>query len=316
MATSVMAMGLFDSPWDLGVAGGFSSPASAELMAQADVVLVAGMSLNNFQMRGGELLAGAERIIQLDLTDRPRQPQVTDVLVTDAAAGAAALLERISPATGTTWRERVPQTASALRRGQQLPEHASDGRLDPRALVCRLDELLPQQRTVVQDGGHFVGWFPRFTTVPDPGAMILVGTAFQTIGQGFPSGVGAAAARPEALTVMVSGDGGGLMALPDLVTFVRNVRRGVIVIFNDAAYGAELHQYASIGLDDTAMVIDEVDFASLARALGADGHRVTALADLDVLTTWLAADTDGVLLLDVAISRDVVADFMKPASHG
>jgi hypothetical protein len=42
----------------------------------------------------------------------------------------------------------------------------------------------------------------------------------------------------------------------------------VVVVLNDSAYGAELHQYAAKGLHSQAMLIDEVDFAAVGRALG------------------------------------------------
>lgn len=149
-----------------------------------------------------------------------------------------------------------------------------------------------------------------YLSVPDPHAMILVGTAFQSIGLGFGSAAGVSVARPERTTVLVSGDGGGLMGLSDFETFLRATRKGVVVVLNDSAYGAELHQYAAKGLHDHAMLIDEVDFGAVGRALGADGIKAHSLADLIQLEDWLAAHDDGVFILDVAISQQVVAEFM------
>jgi acetolactate synthase-1/2/3 large subunit len=100
------------------------------------------------------------------------------------------------------------------------------------------------------------------------------------------------------------------MGLADLETFVRATARGVVVVLNDSAYGAELHQYAARGLDPTAMLIDEVDFAALGRAMGAAGANARTLADLAVLADWLATHQTGVFVLDVAISQKVVADWM------
>jgi hypothetical protein len=58
------------------------------------------------------------------------------------------------------------------------------------------------------------------------------------------------------------------------------------------------------------MLIDEVDFAAVGRALGAEGIKATRLADLAVLEAWLATHDTGVFVLDVAISQKVVAEFM------
>ena len=140
--------------------------------------------------------------------------------------------------------------------------------------------------------------------------MILVGTAFQSIGLGFGSAAGVSVARPERTTVLVTGDGGALMGLADFETFLRATRKGVVVVLNDSAYGAELHQYAVKGLHDQAMLIDEVDFAAVGRALGAQGIKVHTLADLERLRDWLAGNDEGVFVLDVSISQKVVAEWM------
>ncbi|MCU1416936.1 MAG: thiamine pyrophosphate protein central region, partial [Schumannella sp.] len=143
-----------------------------------------------------------------------------------------------------------------------------------------------------------------------PDRLIMVGTAFQTIGLGLPSAVGAGRARPESTIVLCSGDGGALMGLADLETVVRSVRRGVVLIFNDAAYGAEVHQYGVRGVDETPMLIPEVDFAGVAAAFGATSAVVRQLDDLAALETWLASGDDGVFLADLRVSREVVAPYM------
>src|SRR5690606_34283798 len=149
--------------------------------------------------------------------------------------------------------------------GDQEPgeDAAPDGLLDPRAVARTLDTIIPKNRVVVQDGGHFIGWGPMYWGVPGPHALNLVGTAYQSIGLGLASAVGAGAAAPESTIVLASGDGGFLMGLADLESVIRSVRSGIIVIYNDAAYGAEIHQYGSIGLHEGPMLIPDVDFAAV-----------------------------------------------------
>jgi acetolactate synthase I/II/III large subunit len=315
--TSVMAVGVVDSAWDLGVAGGFTRDHRLEPARTADVVLVAGASLNAFQSRYGTLFGPGTTVIRIDNepAEAMAHPAVTDYVRADLGQALAGLLARIPAADpATTWRAAAPEVASEVFRSaapvEDPAEFGPDGRLNPRAVVAALEEILPAQRSVVMDGGHFIGWAPMYLSVPDPQAMVLVGTAFQSIGLGFGSAAGVSVARPERTTVLVTGDGGGLMGLSDLETFVRATRRGVVVVLNDSAYGAELHQYASQGLDPTAMLIDEVDFAAIGRAMGAAGAKVRTLAGLSALTEWLATHQEGVFVLDVAISQKIVAEFM------
>ena len=311
--TSVMAANAFNSPWDLGIAGGFTRLHRLDLARQADLVLVVGASLNTFQTRYGTLFPAGTTVIRIDNEPDLGQPASVEHVRADIRPFIAGLLERIQ-VHASTWRDHVPEVTGAEFRcsdpSEDSVEFGPDGRLNPRAVVATLDRILPVERSVVMDGGHFIGWAPMYLSVPDPQAMILVGTAFQSIGLGFGSAAGVSVARPDRTTVLVSGDGGGLMGLADFETFLRATRRGVVVVLNDSAYGAELHQYAAKGLHDQAMLIDEVDFAAVGRALGAAGMKAHTMEDLKQLQDWLATHDEGVFVLDVAISQKVVAEYM------
>lgn len=306
-ATSALAMGFFTGPTALGISGGFASEVTAATIARADVVLVLGAGLNQFTTRFGDAFGEGAQVIQVDLAEQPTNPRVDAYLRGDVREIALALRRALPAERSAAW--TVPSRADIERRdtGDDL---APDGRLDPRSAIRRIDQVLPEDRVIVQDGGHFIGWGPMYLRVPSPDRLLMVGTAFQTIGLGLPSAVGAGRARPESTIVLCSGDGGALMGLADLETVVRTVRRGVIVIFNDAAYGAEVHQYGVRGIDERPMLIPEVDFAALAAGLGARAQVVRTLADLDALQAWLASGEDGVFLADLRVSREVVAPYM------
>lgn len=271
--------------------------------------------MNSFQHRYGTLFGPDARVIRIDNEPASDHPHVDKYIRADLAPFLEALVGRIPALDGAeTWRHRAAEVAEEAFRTigpyEDRREFGPDGRLNPRAVVAALERILPAERSIVMDGGHFMGWAPMYLTVPDPQAMVLVGTAFQSIGLGFGSAPGVSIARPDRTTVFITGDGGALMGLADFETFIRATRRGVVIALNDAAYGAELHQYASKGLDPAAMLIDEVDFSAVGRALGADGHKAKTLADLKALENWLAEHDDGVFVLDVAISREVIVEWM------
>ncbi len=314
--TSVMATNVIDSPWNLGIAGGFARDHTLELARQADVVLVAAASLNSFQHRYGTLFGPDTRVVRVDNEPETPHAHVDDYIRADIRTFLEALMGRIPASDETaTWRHHASEVGQGTFRSlgpvENPAEFAPDGRLNPRAVVAALEHILPKERSIVMDGGHFMGWAPMYLSVPDPQAMVLVGTAFQSIGLGFASAPGVSVARPDRTTVFITGDGGGLMGLADFETFIRATRKGVVIALNDAAYGAELHQYASKGLDPAAMLIDEVDFSAIGRALGAQGSKARTLADLRKLEQWLAEDTEGVYVLDVAISQGIIVEWMS-----
>ncbi|WP_114907965.1 thiamine pyrophosphate-binding protein [Ornithinimicrobium murale] len=312
-ASTALARGIFpDQEHDLGVAGGFGADGAMELIQQADVAVVFGASLNQFTMRFGELFAPSARVIQIDLSNTATHPQVGDFLHADAALAAQAVLAELSAigAESSGWRESVD--IAALRDHHPGTGQAPDGRLDPRSVARRIAEVLPEDRVVVSDGGHFIAWANMYWPVASPDRMMMIGTAYQAIGQGFPSVAGAARAKPDSTVVLTTGDGGGLMALADLETAVRVAGgRGLAVVWNDRAYGAEVHLYGRKGFAPGPMLIEEVDFAGLARAVGAEGVVVRTLEDLKQLEAWTQRPPEDrpFLLLDLRISGEVIAPY-------
>lgn len=314
-ATTALGRGLFpDGRYDLGVAGGFGAEGAMRLMREADVAVVFGAGLNQFTMRFGELFAPGTHVAQVDTAPTATHPHVGAYVRGDARLVAEALVDGVrrvgAPPSG--WRERVDVAASVRRDpGTGVVE---DGRLDPRSVAARLAELLPEDRVVVSDGGHFIGWANMYWPVASPDRMIMVGTAFQSIGLGFPSVPGAAAARPDATIVLTTGDGGGLMALADLESAVRVAGgRGIAVVWNDAVYGAEVHVYGAQGVAQEPMRIPQVDFAGLAEAVGAEAVVARELGDLDRLASWAREPVASrrFLLLDCRVSDLVVAPYQR-----
>lgn len=313
-ASTALGRGIFpDTRFDLGVTGGFGAEGAMALVREADVAVVFGASLNQFTMRFGDLFAPGTRVVQVDVAPAATHPHVGGYVRGDAGVVARALVRELAAidAPPSGWRESV-ELAPLRAHDSGAGVVAADGRLDPRTVAARIGELLPDDRVVVSDGGHFIGWANMYWPVASPDRMLMVGTAFQSIGLGFPSVAGAAAAKPESTVVLTTGDGGGLMALADLETAVRSAGgRGIAVVWNDAAYGAEVHLYGLQGYAEPPMRIPEVDFAALGAAVGAEGVVVRELADLDRLGAW-AAEPVGerrFLLLDCRISGSVIAPY-------
>ena len=313
-ASSALGRGVFpDTRYDLGVTGGFGADGAMELVRSADVAVVFGAALNQFTMRFGELFAPGTRVFQIDTAPAATHAHVGGFVRADARLAAEELVARIGTAgSAHPWRETVD--VAAARTYDAGDDLAPDGRLDPRSAARRIAELLPEDRVVVSDGGHFIGWANMYWPVAAPDRMMMVGTAFQSIGQGWPSVVGAALARRESTVVLTSGDGGGLMAIADLESAVRAAGgRGMAVVWNDAAYGAEVNLYGLKGLAEGPMRIPEVDFAAFGAAVGAVGVVVRTLSDLDRLASWAEEDTATrrFLLLDLRISGDVIAPYQQ-----
>ncbi|MFK0216420.1 thiamine pyrophosphate-binding protein [Streptomyces sp. NPDC090298] len=315
-ATTVMASGLFrESPWSLGVCGGFAAPPAATLMGEADVVLVFGASLDTFTLHGGRILDPAATVVRIDLAEEDRSGRADLTVRGDAHAVAVRLLDAVGDRElpASSWRgHRAPAVAGARAGWAALAaEDASGGgRIDPRTLTRTLAGMLPAERTVVLDGGHFIAWPAMYWPVPDPAAFVFTGAAFQSIGLGLAGAVGAAVGRPDRLTVAAAGDGGALMGLPELDTLVRSGRPALVVVYDDAAYGFEEHMYLPRGADPATTSFADTDFATVARGLGAAAVTVRRTGDLDAVLAWREAGCPGTLVLDCKVVPGVIAPFL------
>lgn len=89
-----------------------------------------------------------------------------------------------------------------------------------------------------------------------------------------------------------------------------------MVIYNDAADGAEIHQYGSQGLTEKPMLIPEVDFSGVARALRAESAMIRSLSDLTALQDWIDAGANGTFVADCRITSSVRAPWPSEWMNG
>ena len=173
--------------------------------------------------------------------------------------------------------------------------------------------MLPAERVVAVDSGNFMGYPSMFLSVPDVVGFCFT-QAFQSIGLGLASALGAAVARPDRLTVAALGDGGFLMGISELETAVRLGMGLLVVVYDDAGYGAEFHHFPD---DDHGTVrFPDTDLAAIAAGFGCAAATVRAPADLAVVREWLAGPRDRPLLLDAKVRADEPSWWLAEAFKG
>ncbi|GGO81359.1 thiamine pyrophosphate-binding protein [Nonomuraea cavernae] len=296
LATSAAAHGLFaSSHWNLGIAGDWSTPAVAELIHDADVLIGWGCSLHERTTRRGDLIGSGTHVTQVDL-----DPGMLGVhrsidfgVAGDASATARALLQKL-PTTRTGYRtdeiRRRIDEQSSWHDVSYHPIHI-DGRIDPRTLSQLLDALLPAERTLAVDRGDFMSYPIGLVRIPNAQGFCY-SQAFEEAGLGLASGIGAALANPGRLAVAALGDAGALRAAAELETAVRLELPLLIVVYNtsdDGPYGL-------------------VDLAALATGYGCTATVVRQGRDLKAIGNWLAGPRLGPLLIDARIASVRLSD--------
>ena len=318
LATSAPANGLFAGlPYALGISGGFASPFATQILPQADVVLVFGASVNHWTTKHGAMIGPDARVIQVDVDPRAigRNRPADLAIIADAKATAQALTSELNSRKHASQGFRTETLAREIAenswRHDPYEDASTEMWIDPRTVSIEINKLLPANRAVAVDSGHFLGYPSMFLDVPDARAWLFP-NGFQAVGLGLGNAIGAAIAQPDRPTVAAIGDGGAFMALAELETAARLKLTLLVVIYDDAAYGAEVHHFAPMGHDVSLVRFPDADLAGIARAAGAKAATVRRTEDLSVVEEWLL-NPHGPLVLDVKVNPTIIAEWLEEA---
>jgi len=331
LATSAAAKGLFrGNPWDLDVSGGFATPLAAELIGAADLIVGWGCSLNMWTMRHGRLIGPDTTVVQVDddVSAIGAHRPVDLAVLGDVAQTARAVLAALAGQGGPGYRSPQLQARIAREgrwrdvpypdegaRGLDGPGEEGEERIDPRTLTIALDDLLPVERMVAIDSGNFMGYPSMFLAVPDARAFCFT-QAYQSIGLGLASAIGAALAQPGRLPVAALGDGGALMGVSELETVVRLRLPMVIVVYDDEAYGAEVHHFGPDGHALDTVRFPPADIAAIGRGFGCAGVTIRGPKDLAPVREWLAGPRDRPLVIDAKVTSGSGSWWLEEAFRG
>lgn len=201
-ATTLLAKGaLGDSPYDLGVVGGFSVPAAVEHLRRADLGIAVGTSLHPYTVYGCDLFPRAR---VLHINDQPAAslayPSPASLYVQgDATLTVQAIDDLLAGAE-----YRSPGMRPGFRLADYDPfDDSAQGRpgadeqaMDPRDLVAELERGLPDDALVFCGAGHF--WtFTNKGLTGRRGRRYFHGMGFGSIGQALPMAIGAAVGSPQ-----------------------------------------------------------------------------------------------------------------------
>jgi thiamine pyrophosphate-dependent acetolactate synthase large subunit-like protein len=321
LAESAVAKALFTGhPWSLGVSGGFASPGAAELISRADLIVGWGCALNMWTMRHGALIAPGATVVQVDDTPEAlgAHRELTFGVLGDVGVVARELVTRLGGEAQTGYRtDDVRRRLDAGIGWATVPydDLGGGGRIDPRTLSRDLDVLLPDDRVVAVDSGNFMGYPAAYLDVRDHHSFCFT-QAFQSIGLGLATAIGAAVASPGRLTVAALGDGGALMSAMELETVVRLGLDMLVVVYDDHAYGAEVHHFGPDGAPLDTVVFPDTDIAAIGRGFGFDAVTVRSAADLDAVRAWLDAGRPRPMLVDAKVADQEPSWWLEEAFRG
>ena len=317
VVTSLGGKGTIDEthPLSLGLIGRYSRKVANDLVGEADLVFVIGSRLGGMVTDGWKVPSPGTRIVHVDADPTVMGTTYREEVgvVGDAKLTLQALISGLDPATRSSWAswtEQVTARVSEWRRRADalaVPGGSKPEAIHPAAVIGALREQLEPTDILVADTGYMGAWTGVLFPITAPGRHFL--RAAGSLGWSLPASMGAALAHPKRRVACVIGDGGVGYHLMELETALRCGIPVTIVVLNNRSLAFEYHgqklQWNNRVLPKVNDFLD-VDYAAVARSIGAEGIRVTDVAGLpqalhDALTANKAA------LLDVLIDKEVWA---------
>jgi acetolactate synthase-1/2/3 large subunit len=297
-----------DHPLYLGMTGYGAPTIVRERLASADAILALGTRLGEVATYGYTYPGEGQPWAQVDIEPHggaggSLRPDIT--LAADARVFLRAALERLRGAAldATITDERVADNTAS--RAAWEAATAIDGGdwagpgIHPGRVVTTMRRVLPDEAIVTTDAGNIAGWLARGYRFRKPGTYL--GPTSGAMGYGLPAAIAAALIHRDRPVIAWTGDGGFAMSMAELETAVRERLRLVAIVLDNERYGTIRMHQDKRGTDVPAATdLGPVDFAAVARGLGANGTRLETDADFEAaLRTAIAADRPTVLHLDL-----------------
>jgi thiamine pyrophosphate-dependent acetolactate synthase large subunit-like protein len=106
------------------------------------------------------------------------------------------------------------------------------------------------------------------------------------------------------------------MSVSEFETVARLGLRMLVVIYNDAAYGAEVHHFRPHGAPVDLVQFPDTDFAAIGRGFGLEGLTIRTQADISPIAAWVAQGATPALVADAKVVPTVVAEWLEEAFRG
>ncbi len=324
-------------PLWVGPLGYQGSKAAMKLIAKADVVLALGTRLGPFgtlPQHGIDYWPKSAKVIQIDADAKMLGlvKQISVGICGDAGAAARALVARLAGKALACQANKAQRLADV-----EAEKKSWEGELDgwahekdqwsleiakntalmhPRQMLRELERAMPAGAMVSTDIGNICSVSNSYLRFDQPRSMFAA-MSFGNCGYAFPTIVGAKVAAPDRPAIAYVGDGAWGMSFGELQTCVRENIPVTAIVFNNGQWGAEKknhvdfyeNRFIGVNLDK------QPSWAAVARAMGAEGHRIEKIGDVGAaLKAACAAQQEGkTTVLEMMVTAELGDPFRRDA---
>ena len=187
--------------------------------------------------------------------------------------------------------------------------------IKPQRLMYDLARLFPPYTRFLADSGNSFLWAIHYLHPLDRrisgrrvpvGGMFRINMGLASMGWAIGGAVGTALGCPGMPVVCITGDGSFLMNGQEITAAIMEKLPIVYVILNDAALGTVKHGQRLGKAEEVGFELPEIDFAMMARAMGANAYIIKSPQDMAALDIPVLCKYPGPTVLDVRIDREEV----------
>ena len=175
--------------------------------------------------------------------------------------------------------------------------------IKPQRLICEIIQRFPPETRFLVDNSNSVPWSIHYFFHRRPENYHL-SLGFASMGWAIGASVGMALGKPNTPVVCFTGDGCFLMSGQEITVAVEEQLPVIFVVLNDHSYGLIRHAHRLAGTEPIDFSIPPVDFCMMAKATGANAHKIRDPKDFEKIDYQALCKRNGPTLLDVTIDPE------------
>jgi acetolactate synthase-1/2/3 large subunit len=296
-----------------GLIGAYGNRYSNLALANSDLILILGSRLDSRQTgtRPDTFGRQAYKIhVDIDENELNQKVQVDLVVNQNVKTFLNSLLNRVEQAQMkldvSDWKRTLDQYRDLF------PAHnfiENQEGIDPNHFIEKLSEASPENTILVLDVGQHQMWASQSFRIKK-GQRILNSGGMGAMGFALPAAIGAAFANPDAMVIVVCGDGGLQVNIQELETIVFHQVNIKVIVMNNKSLGM-VRAFQDIYFDgrqqSTTKGYSAPDFCKIANAYDCEASAIKNAKEIESAVSKLS-EKDGPYLLEVRLEQDTVVN--------
>ncbi|WP_417364736.1 thiamine pyrophosphate-dependent enzyme [Glutamicibacter arilaitensis] len=272
----------FDSPSNVGWLGYGRNEHSAQMFAEADVLLAIGALPSDVPTDGYTLRQDMEAtniLVNIDTSLRGRSGAVTQHLVATPTAFAEAVAG-VDLGRADDWENWRSAGRKAQEAFSQVPDQAqwgetAEGTAHMHALIGELRSQLSDDAVYTFGAGNHCLWAQAYLPTQTFPSQLSMRNG--SMGYSIPAAVAASLESPERLVIAIAGDGEFLMNGQEIATAVQYGAPFLAIVMDNGQFGTiREHQEAHFPHRVSGTQLKNPDFAGFAKVFGGHGETVNS----------------------------------------